>query len=404
MGERILRDFDNELEKLLHETQGDVASVKSFLIKALPLVSGFFLAAYMYRQDADPFWLMVSLLLLVVTVGYLILSIMHDVVLALHKGKTHRDVSAKVWHRMIISMEKVADNDLLALFFVIIIPVAILLLLKVGDSYLRDQVVLRWLQSFVCLIYLTYLAIVVFVQAHRALLLVMKTRNVQMRQIEERMAIMRKNDAIASRTHDTVSSGLSFIAFTAQKNIEDGAAPQRDWNDVNEAAMNTLDNVHKVIRLLAAGPVPQTDDLSKSSSPDGWHMFVDACALGDVRLRKLGFGGTSKVAAGTACVSADVTARISGLITEIYTNISRYADKNVPYLLTIEEKNDEVIITQANGIANLTVDNSEDRGSRGSGNGLRMHAQWIDSIGGVLNTSKEDGEWILYASIPVSRE
>lgn len=219
MGERILRDFDNELEKLLHETQGDVASVKSFLIKALPLVSGFFLAAYMYRQDADPFWLMVSLLLLVVTVGYLILSIMHDVVLALHKGKTHRDVSAKVWHRMIISMEKVADNDLLALFFVIIIPVAILLLLKVGDSYLRDQVVLRWLQSFVCLIYLTYLAIVVFVQAHRALLLVMKARNAQMRQIEERMAIMRKNDAIASRTHDTVSSGLSFIAFTAQKTL-----------------------------------------------------------------------------------------------------------------------------------------------------------------------------------------
>lgn len=44
------------------------------------------------------------------------------------------------------------------------------------------------------------------------------------------------------------------------------------------------------------------------------------------------------MAAGTACVSADVTARISGLITEIYTNISRYADKNVPYLLTIEEK------------------------------------------------------------------
>lgn len=111
------------------------------------------------------------------------------------------------------------------------------------------------------------------------------------------------------------------------------------------------------------------------------------------------------MAAGTACVLAAVRARISGLITEIYTNISRYADKDVPYFLTIEEKkNDEVIITQANGIANLTVDNSEDRGSRGSGNGLRMHAQWIDSIGGVLNTSKEDGEWILYASIPVSRE
>lgn len=110
------------------------------------------------------------------------------------------------------------------------------------------------------------------------------------------------------------------------------------------------------------------------------------------------------MAAGTACVLAAVRARISGLITEIYTNISRYADKDVPYFLTIEEKNDEVIITQANGIANLTVDNSEDRGSRGPGNGLRMHAQWIDSIGGVLNTSKEDGEWILYASIPVSRE
>lgn len=44
------------------------------------------------------------------------------------------------------------------------------------------------------------------------------------------------------------------------------------------------------------------------------------------------------MAAGTACVSAAVRARISGLITEIYTNISRYADKNVPYLLTIEEK------------------------------------------------------------------
>ncbi|WP_250235883.1 exodeoxyribonuclease V [Bifidobacterium longum] len=110
------------------------------------------------------------------------------------------------------------------------------------------------------------------------------------------------------------------------------------------------------------------------------------------------------MAAGTACVLAAVRARISGLITEIYTNISRYADKDVPYFLTIEEKNDEVIITQANGIANLTVDNSEDRGSGGSGNGLRMHAQWIDSIGGVPNTSKEYGEWILYASIPVSRE
>ena len=399
-----MRDDDDELKELLHETQGDVASIKAFLTRALPLASGFFLAAYMYRQNADPFWLLISVLLLAATVGYLVLSIARDIIEAFHAGKAHRAVFGTAWRRMVAGMEKVADNDLLALVCVIVFPLVILLLLKTGDVYLRNRVTLRWLQGFVCLIYLAYLAVVVFVQAHRALLLVMKARNAQMRRIEERMAVMRRNDAIASQTHDTVSSGLSFIAFTAQKNIEDGVAPQRDWHDVNGAALRTLDNVHAVIGLLAAEPFPRTEESPQAPSEDGWHMIRETCALGDARLHKLRFEGVSKVSVGTGRISGDMEERISRLITELHTNIGRYADRGVPYFLAIEEKNNAIIVTQTNDIATLADDDSGNDGSMGSGNGLRLHAQWIERAGGVLNTSEEEGEWVLYASIPINGE
>ena len=133
-------------------------------------------------------------------------------------------------------------------------------------------------------------------------------------------------------------------------------------------------------------------------------MIRETCALGDARLHKLGFEGVSKVSVGTGRISGDMEERISRLITELHTNIGRYADRGVPYFLAIEEKNNAIIVTQTNDIATLADDDSGNDGSMGSGNGLRLHAQWIERAGGVLNTSEEEGEWVLYASIPINGE
>lgn len=71
-----------------------------------------------------------------------------------------------------------------------------------------------------CVVYALYWLIYAFVAAHRALIAVLADRDRRLEQAGYRMTVMRRDAKLASRTHDTVTGGLSYIAFIAQQQLE----------------------------------------------------------------------------------------------------------------------------------------------------------------------------------------
>jgi two-component sensor histidine kinase len=88
------------------------------------------------------------------------------------------------------------------------------------------------------------------------------------------------------------------------------------------------------------------------------------------------------------------------LITELFANIRRHSTPGEnAYLIHIEFNEREAIVTQIN-----TVKEHNSMTYERSNKGLGFHKHIIESHGGQLKTSIEDGTWFLYAKIPNSDE
>lgn len=104
-----------------------------------------------------------------------------------------------------------------------------------------------------CVVYALYWLIYAFVAAHRALIAVLADRDRRLEQAGYRMTVMRRDAKLASRTHDTVTGGLSYIAFIAQQQLEGKTLSDEErvaWKHIDDAAQRTMDNVHEVIDIL----------------------------------------------------------------------------------------------------------------------------------------------------------
>lgn len=270
---------------------------------------------------------------------------------------------------------------------------------------------------------------------------------------------LRRNTRLASRIHDSASGGLSYIALTAQRQLrrvpDDPAhtTERRDWEFVNTQALGVLDEIHHVIDLLeevapgqSAGPTGPPESV-ESERPDhtvGVAAIMQAVGAGRERLASLGFHGTFEIRGELPDDCADESVReAANLIGEIAANIGRHLNPATGgYYCVVTLGHDTIEIMETNplrqprdaehddgearghgenrastdvaGVGSDTADEPDGRGGMAvsddnvdfsagvpaHGSGLMMHRRIIAGLGGVLNGSAEDGDWVLYARIP----
>ena len=251
-----------------------------------------------------------------------------------------------------------------------------------------------------------------------------------------RLDTLQRNTRLASRIHDSASGGLSYIALTAQRQLrripdDDAHAGERaDWRFVDEQALHVLDEIHHVIDLLERPEEPQKEPqaaaqirsgaVSDAASehpfePSYGNVIADAVHEARSRLDRLGFsggmelrGGPDTVIAGRSSKEPDApevpadggepVMEAARLIGEIASNITRHLDPAAgPYHAVVTLGEDAVEIMETNPLPAAPIPSR----LAPHGSGLELHRRIIARLGGELNTSNEDGDWVIYARIPL---
>ncbi|MGR4742296.1 hypothetical protein [Bifidobacterium adolescentis] len=203
-------------------------------------------------------------------------------------------------------------------------------------------------------------------------------------QAKTRLREMESRNHIAEAIHDAVTGDLSAAAFVAQRRIDalsggddgDGSAStdgddgknadeRRDeldkWTQVNDYILSALTNVHRVI-----------DELD-----------IDITSI-------------LHVAGGAPSASPSLAGIANDLLRETYANIARHAQSGSKADLSVILKPNAVEITQINQARTTETDRTQP-----GGHGLAYFSKQLESHGGKLETTLRDGEWTLFAYLPI---
>ena len=215
---------------------------------------------------------------------------------------------------------------------------------------------------------------------------------------------------VARMIHDSVTGDLSNIARVSQRQLRRCGDPEQAeaWRQINEQSRRVLDGVHAVIRQLST----TDDDANASGGGDeglsetlhervaAWSRRLSEAGIrGDARVidhihRPMPFGGKD-AAARQSCLLA--------IIDETFTNIMRHGrrgDAVYTVAITLGERHAEIV-----GMNELP-DGERDNGDIDAildlpgGNGLRLHREEIEGLGGTMSVGQEDDSWVLYARVP----
>lgn len=230
-------------------------------------------------------------------------------------------------------------------------------------------------------------------------------------QAKTRLREMESRSHIAEAIHDAVTGDLSAAAFVAQRRIDalsggsDGAAGGKDtagrrdeldkWEQVNDYILSALTNVHRVIDELDMDVTVLEEDADGKAFAD---MLETTMNDGDRRLRSLGFDITSilHVAGGAPSASPSLAGIANDLLRETYANIARHAQPGSKVDLSVILKPNAVEITQIN-----QARTTETNRVRPGGHGLAYFGKQLESHEGKLETTLHDGEWTLFAYLPI---
>lgn len=237
-------------------------------------------------------------------------------------------------------------------------------------------------------------------------------------QAKARLREMESRSHIAEAIHDAVTGDLSAAAFVAQRRIDalsggddgDGSASTDGddgknadercdeldkWTQVNDYILSALTNVHRVIDELDMDVTVLEEDADGKAFSD---LLKATMAGGDRRLRALGFDVTSilHVAGGAPSASPSLAGIANDLLRETYANIARHAQSGSKADLSVILKPNAVEITQINQARTTETDRTQP-----GGHGLAYFSKQLESHGGKLETTLRDGEWTLFAYLPI---
>lgn len=166
-------------------------------------------------------------------------------------------------------------------------------------------------------------------------------------------------------------------------------------HDAVTGDLSALTNVHRVIDELDMDVTVLEEDADGKAFSD---LLKATMADGDRRLRALGFDITSilHVAGGAPSASPSLAGIANDLLRETYANIARHAQSGSKADLSVILKPNAVEITQINQERAFPTE-----GMRPGGHGLAYFGKQLESHGGKLETTLHDGEWTLFAYLPI---
>lgn len=390
----FLRDVFLDPDEVEHERRFDMRS--------LPLAVTALASGFAYSRTGLP-WLAVIAALF--AAAYTVYFVMNRTMYVIHtlrgenvlgRSRPSTMKGSPAWVRWLNHM--VDDDRVYAVLGGYGVPLAGSAAMAIWS--VTGQTWLLWLVGVLSVLYAVYWLATLFVGANRRLSGLLRDRESRLDEARRRMERMHRDRELAGRTHDTVAGGLSYIAFFAQQRMEDsslGDGEREAWRQVDQAAQRTLNDVHRVIDVLDGG-VLEPVTLRRSVSA----MIGERVDAGAAHLRELGFEGRISV----DCEAADgmpfesgALREVTDLIDELFVNVAAHADPSHSYVLSISAEKGWVNIVQTDVAA------QGDRFHRiRSGRGLGLHRGRIRALGGVLNTSLEDDEWMLYAQVPLDKD
>jgi hypothetical protein len=216
---------------------------------------------------------------------------------------------------------------------------------------------------------------------------------------------LQRNTRLASRIHDSASGGLSCIALTAQRQLrrldsdEEHAGQRKDWGFVNNQALGVLKEIHQVIDLMERSEPLAVPDAATNGPGLQQEKILQTIMQADDKLHGLGFRGTFEIHGGLEPdYSDDALSAATNLLGEIAANISRHLDpEDGEYYCAVTLGRSAIEIMQTNPIRT-----SRTTAAIAHGSGLALHRSILERLGGELNTSAEDGDWVIYAHIPTN--
>lgn len=232
----------------------------------------------------------------------------------------------------------------------------------------------------------------------------------------QRAEQLERNVRLASQMHDGLTNDLSYIATLAYSHVlqeqaaaskddgaqggSQGAAQQQalsDWQHVYEEAQAALDKAHLAIDRLRGKP-EAIDEIADARGPLK-EVLPRIAAREKAKLDVLGFSGTLDVDLAHLPDSVSASARSESvqLVTELFANIRRHASDDGTYSVSLHYAPD----FQAVKIVAMNTLSSASRGGN-SGRGLLLHHHILQNMGGAMETSEDDGVWILRATIPLT--
>lgn len=210
------------------------------------------------------------------------------------------------------------------------------------------------------------------------------------------ITLFRRSNQLAIMMHDTLSNDLTFIAMLARRHQDDtNPDARRDWWNVFERSQRAFAQTHEIIALLAGDPcAPHGSD---GTPYERIQVAIDQTSH---ELAALGYHGET-VCDGVPCaVSPEAEHEALSLIRELGTNIVRHAAPGDDvYSLWVTLNADDIVIRQTNDIPTSKQVPPLTEAER-SGRGLAMHRDRITRLGGILRARREDGLWLVFASIP----
>ncbi|RYQ44620.1 sensor histidine kinase [Bifidobacterium pseudolongum] len=215
----------------------------------------------------------------------------------------------------------------------------------------------------------------------------------QLLRVQSELRILRRDQMLAARIHDTLSQKLSAISMIAQcQHAADGEDADA-WRRIVEYSSAAQLDMRTLIRQLHDSG--ESEGLQFDAFTRDLRAEIDE---DEQYLHDNGFHGHTDVridehAATTRILQTSSVALM--VVHEIYTNIFKHADPAQPYAVSISISADGIRMDARNTIAagNQVVDYG--------GSGLQSLTTVIRELGGTLEGSAEGDQWHTRAFIPL---
>ncbi|OXM99513.1 sensor histidine kinase [Bifidobacterium vansinderenii] len=238
----------------------------------------------------------------------------------------------------------------------------------------------------------------------------------RLRDREREFKARERDLALAGSIHDAVTNELSSIALVAGRKARSEGLPDEEretYDGLYRQSLHALDELHKVIDVLRVpavnGPSDSTGPASSAASEtadgdacntnDGPTVIRAALDGIDRQLHRVGFDGAGTLTVGgnaPKTLSQVVVDATCSLLREICTNVMRHADPTQPYMIAVRIDGHAITVTETNSCAA-----DESWRGRAGGVGLAAQRSRIESLGGVMRTTRQDDSWIIHVELPI---